>query len=807
MSDDSNTRDDADSGAAARARWLDGVLGDLPAAPAAAAAPELPWPSVGDTSVTPASATPPDATAPEPPEGVADAGAAGVRLPLRLPPGLEETGEAKLIRIEISGLPPGAVVTPARKLGKGTFAVSPEDGARLMLELDLAEIGEGPLRLGFKTVAEDPLDGSVLTSVSAREIAVPRAPRPAAPAAPAPQPAPPKLPDFAADLDISVGINNPETLRGIGITIVGVPSGGHLSAGEETAPGRWEMTADKLAGLTITVPGDTGDFTLEVMLETGDGEVQSAEIGVSASASAPLAPPPEEFTPAAAPALSEPEPPAEPAPSPRPPPVEGGSGAIVVRLGSEPYRGDPHYRLYADGRQIADGNLDWEQPPGSGALVWQDVVVPWVFERAEDRPAEIAIRFETEASRSGGTAERTLALGFVEVDGLRIPAEAGEVAASEGWVTWHDADGVPHRSWNGALTIDVAAAFAHLAPEEPVAAAAAEEVDAGVPPAARVAADEPVAAAPPEEPPARSPAHDPSLLVIPAEERDLARPGFLAEIVELRNFVRAAAAGEIDDAELSGNRLYGRLGLDVGRWADVALRDARGRDIPLDLPVPHLAPQNGRAFAQERRRLGLGDVVAGGFGDVVEVSGVPPGALLDVGENLGGGRWRLTAVEARHAHLLLAFGGPQGIAVEAALRHGADGPVVRRHTVHAGRPGDGGPLHDAMRRVRLPLAREVFDPRRYGNVTLTLADVPPGAVLSRGTNHGDGVWTVEDWEGERIALLATAACSRGDIHVTAMSFDEHSGETEIVTRDVVVDPGHEAVVLAASTPGSPAAPG
>jgi hypothetical protein len=115
-----------------------------------------------------------------------------------------------------------------------------------------------------------------------------------------------------------------------------------------------------------------------------------------------------------------------------------------------------------------------------------------------------------------------------------------------------------------------------------------------------------------------------------------------------------------------------------------------------------------------------------------------------------------------------------------------------------------------MQRVRLPLSREVFDPRRYGNVTLTLADVPPGALLSRGTNHGDGVWTVEGWEGERIALLAAAARGRHGIHVTAMSFDEHSGETEIVTRDVVLDPsldpGHEAVVLAASTQGSPAAP-
>jgi hypothetical protein len=32
---------------------------------------------------------------------------------------------------------------------------------------------------------------------------------------------------------------------------------------------------------------------------------------------------------------------------------------FVIRLGGTPEYGDPHYRMRVEGRQVANGNLDW----------------------------------------------------------------------------------------------------------------------------------------------------------------------------------------------------------------------------------------------------------------------------------------------------------------------------------------------------------------------------------------------------------------------------------------------------------------
>ncbi|MEO5337842.1 MAG: Ig-like domain-containing protein [Magnetospirillum sp. WYHS-4] len=83
--------------------------------------------------------------------------------------------------------------------------------------------------------------------------------------------------DTAIALDIAAGLTDAsETLT---VTIAGVPAGASLSAGTDNGDGTWTLSGGDLAGLTVTPPADSNaDFALTVTATATDGaDIASTE--------------------------------------------------------------------------------------------------------------------------------------------------------------------------------------------------------------------------------------------------------------------------------------------------------------------------------------------------------------------------------------------------------------------------------------------------------------------------------------------------------------------------------------------------
>ncbi|MBC8794190.1 MAG: hypothetical protein C6Y20_21570, partial [Tagaea sp. CACIAM 22H2] len=76
--------------------------------------------------------------------------------------------------------------------------------------------------------------------------------------------------DHSIPLDIAAGLS--DVSESLGVTIAGVPEGGHLSAGTDLGDGAWLLTPDDLPGLTFTPPADyAGTVNLTVTATSSDG--------------------------------------------------------------------------------------------------------------------------------------------------------------------------------------------------------------------------------------------------------------------------------------------------------------------------------------------------------------------------------------------------------------------------------------------------------------------------------------------------------------------------------------------------------
>jgi hypothetical protein len=134
---------------------------------------------------------------------------------------------------------------------------------------------------------------------------------------------------------------------------------------------------------------------------------------------------------------------------------------IVIRLGGAPEYGDPHYRIRVEGRQVANGNLDWSM--GLPALTeegpvyflcWQEVSVEWDF--SEGIPHRISLSFDSDHIVSNET-DCLLAVEWIEVNGLNISSSSDYAKVDGAHIVWPDNDQI--WSWSGELVFDVTGAF------------------------------------------------------------------------------------------------------------------------------------------------------------------------------------------------------------------------------------------------------------------------------------------------------------------------------------------------------------
>lgn len=263
------------------------------------------------------------------------------------------------------------------------------------------------------------------------------------------------------------------------------------------------------------------------------------------------------------PAPAEPEPKAA-KPDVTPEPSIAGNQGIVVRLGAIPELGDPHYRIYIDGRQVSSGNIDYSShPPGDKnnpepSICWQDVTIPW--DDTTDMPSKLLIRYDDD--QTGPLQQpRNLVVDYVLVNGIKIDPN-GPYAFYP--MARRPMGGSLQRdlpmSWDGDLIFNVTGA---LAGNPNLVIAPPPEADH------------------PENAPSIKPDRD-RVLQIKASREDIQNPAVMAELKQVRNYLRGQDGP--DPQQRKRMNTLGFLGVDQSRWSDLKVVDPGGNAVELDVP-------------------------------------------------------------------------------------------------------------------------------------------------------------------------------------------------------------------------------
>ncbi|MDA0998454.1 MAG: hypothetical protein O2944_09640, partial [Proteobacteria bacterium] len=557
------------------------------------------------------------------------------------------------------------------------------------------------------------------------------------------KPAPPKkVPRLAAeatilDLDISLGIEDPVALARATLTLSGFPVGVRATKGRmlKDPPGEtgvWQVSAADAIGLGLIVPPATADFDLTVSADFGDGDPQSAVLRIETGAA--VSPPPDS---------------------------EAQMTFRFAAMGAGAHR----LKIHVDGRLTYDRELSW-QP---GDALYRDISIGYDDEIG--LPFEIVIRGTVLAPEN---APPPAFVGLL-IDGLEIKPGSAAVTASQ------SSRVLPQGLvWTGDLIVDVRKVFNDVqkAPLTKVAAAAVPPAPTPKPSAPKtpeVHGDAtPEAAGPDTAPDGDGPAEAANdILVIDATATELRRPAFLTEIRQLRDFIRCHGS------EADGD-VYARLGIDVGKWRDLVVHGPAGRPVDLTPMFPNLAPPGGIENAYTSLQIGIPSDIPPD--DAIVISGLPAGALLKTGRNLGAGVWRLDAGRKR-VELFLPANGSRVRSIEVAS---ADRQIQSSVLVDT-RPGTAILTSAPSPRMSpLPLSGDIFDPDDIGRLSLTISDMPAGVLLSQGTNHGDGVWTIETAPSRLPSIIVAALMPSFSIAVTCVAVNKSTGASNVVTRRIKV---------------------
>ncbi|MBC8792880.1 MAG: hypothetical protein C6Y20_14860, partial [Tagaea sp. CACIAM 22H2] len=177
----------------------------------------------------------------------------------------------------------------------------------------------------------------------------------------------------------------------------------------------------------------------------------------------------------------------------------------------------------------------------------------------------------------------------------------------------------------------------------------------------------------------------------------------------------------------------------------------------------------------------------------VTIAGVPDGATLSAGTDLGDGAWLLTPDDLPGLNLIPPpdFSGTLTLTVTATSQEGGTtSSVTSDLTVEIEAVADAPSLSVATasgaedHAIALDLSASLSDASE--TLGVTVAGVPDGATLSAGTDLGDGAWllTPDDLPGLTITPPADFS-GRIDLTVTATSTDGTS--TSSTTSNLTVD--------------------
>ena len=558
------------------------------------------------------------------------------------------------------------------------------------------------------------------------------------------------------DLDVSVGTEDPDVLQGIIVQFSGLPDGVTLSAGQVDRNGIWTVPAAVLPDLSVIMPVGTEDFDLDVMMQVAGSAPQTASIQVV-----------NEFQGTA------PE------------------TAFMIRLAPSVGNSAIRFSVYADGTASYDRIIRWPEGKAGSLDVW----VPYP---ATALPFEIVMRHTPLDDAKSATPK----FMGIDIDGDFIRPDSPAIAVNG---TLDDVG----MAWQGDLVIDVRRALKSIltdadeAFEEPTVAEIPMQLpDTEMPEPEVSSLDilfddesdlESEAVSEPDLAPdlsdqLRTPsssesgqAPEPGVLVMDASFDDLQGQAFTDELRRLRDFIRTRPTG--NDGEV-----YARLDIDVTKWHDMVVVGPVGAPVELDPLLPTLAPTGGIDNTRFLSRLKV-DNESGIASDHVILQGLAPGTLLTHGKNNGDGTWTIPISDLSKTALLPQMGVSKTRAIHAVWKNDTDARKSIHHSLLIGSKHKS-PEFPAtkMRSIKLPLEPAVFDPKGSQFLSLTLGDIPPGILVSDGSNHGGGVWTLETTSGSMLTLYAAAAMKPFSMSMTCVALNEENGDSTVVSRVAEIIP-------------------
>ena len=214
-----------------------------------------------------------DAVADAPTLNVSDAsGDENSAIALDVSAALTDTDGSETLSVTIAGVPQGARLSAGSDNGDGTWTLTPDQLPGLTITPPANSDADFSL-----TVTATSADGSDSSQASGgldvTVDAVANAPTLNVSDAAGNE-------DSAIALDVSAALTDTDGSETLSVTISGIPEGARLSAGTNNGDGSWTLTPAQLSGLTITPPANSdADFSLTVTATSADGNDTSQAVG------------------------------------------------------------------------------------------------------------------------------------------------------------------------------------------------------------------------------------------------------------------------------------------------------------------------------------------------------------------------------------------------------------------------------------------------------------------------------------------------------------------------------------------------
>lgn len=190
------------------------------------------------------------------------------------------TDSSETLSVQISNVPNGATLSHGTDLGNGIWSVDPADLSNLTVTPPADFSGSFDLEITSTATESDGSTASTSDTFTVAVSGVADVPDLDTTAASGSEG------DTSISLDITSALTDVDNSETLSITVADLPNGVVLSAGTQNADGTWTLEPGDLNGLTMTAPEDfSGDFNLSISATSteadGDTAVSSATLPVS----------------------------------------------------------------------------------------------------------------------------------------------------------------------------------------------------------------------------------------------------------------------------------------------------------------------------------------------------------------------------------------------------------------------------------------------------------------------------------------------------------------------------------------------